>query len=192
MKKIIFTLFIAALFNPLPSHAKFFYLGTGATLLNMGKITSSDNASTSLMGELYFPVTLQLPIRISNRLSIIPNASYTPFAVKKADEVTKKIFTAGLNAAIQTNSVFQIKTGLGYLAYSISGPGGTVERSNGAGTATYALPGTQITTKSFFVDIGCGFRLGQSFRLDLDGFILGALTTRRSFTTMVSLSAGVF
>lgn len=174
------------------AQASTFFLGTGATLYNMGKITSTDDASTSLLGQFYLPLTLTASFSLNPRLKLIPQISYTPLGVKSADEITKRILTAGISTGYFTSPRTQLKTGLGLMSYSISGPGGTVQRSNGTSTSTFALPSTSVSTQTIYLDLGLAYLWGPFIRFDVDALVQGAFSSRRSFTTLISISRGVF
>ena len=167
------------------------YLGTGTFFYNMGKVTSSDDASTSLLGQFYIPLNLSMRIPLSTATSLIPNVTYTPIGSTAADSVTKKILSFGMNAMMNTH-ILDLKGGLGLLTYSISGTGGTVTRNNGASTATFYLPGSTQSSSSIFIDLGVGTSFGSDFRLDLDFIGVSMLSTRRAISTALLLSKGIF
>jgi hypothetical protein len=199
MKSVLnITLAIVSLFFATQAHAKqhsegsTLYLGTGATFYNMGKVTSSDDASTSITGQIYVPhllLSVQFPVL---GFKLMPTFTYTPLSVKASDSITKKILTAGLIAVFETSAATDLKTGLGMLVYYVGGPGGTTVLNNGTGIATFSLPSTTNSSKSVYLDLGFGFKFGRSFRLDLDALVLSALSTRRSVSTILSLSKGIF
>ena len=188
--KIAFSLLI--FFLATPSHAKRFYLGAGATFLNMGKTTSSDDASSSLTGQLFLPLTLSMHLNLNPTMNLVPYASYTPLAVTAADSVSKRMLSVGFNLSFKNSGKYQYKTGLGLLQYMISGDGSAVSRSNGTGTATFYLPGTTSSSRSIFIDLGIAYQFHESLKLDIDGMVLSALSTSRSFSTTVSVSKGFF
>lgn len=169
---------------------KTFYVGTGVTFYNMGKLTSSDNASTSLLGQLYVPhlqLTKQFP---AFGLKFLSEVSFTPLAVKASDGVSKRIFTGSVSGLFGSG-VVQLKTGFGILLYFVGGNGGAVTLNNGTSTQTFYSPGTTKSAKAFYLDLGVGFRLPSSIRIDLDLLATGALTTRRAFSTVFTLSKGI-
>ena len=167
------------------------YLGAGALLYNMGKTTSNDDASTSLMGQFYLPLTLSWRIPLSTQSNLVPNLSYTPLAVKTADLVSKKILSLGLNLTHHSSPVIDLKAGVGLLNYSISGDGGAVTRSNGGSTATFYLPGTNKTSRSLFLDLGITYRWNSTVSIDLDAIAISALSSRRAISSLISVSKGV-
>lgn len=167
-----------------------FYLGAGALFYNVGKTTTSNDASTSMLGQMYLPLTLTLKLPLTYRLNLQPNVSYTPLSVTAADSVSKKILTTGLNLGIETSPIIDLKAGLGILNYSITGDGSTVTRSNGGSTATFYLPNSTQTSKSIYVDVGITMDLPFGTRLDADAIVLNSFTTSRAFSTLVTLSKG--
>ena len=167
------------------------YLGAGAAVYNMGKTTAVDDASTSMIGEVYLPLTLGYRVPVGPGLTFVPSVSYTPIAVKTTDNLSKTLLMIGATGAWATARDLELKGGLGLLGYTISGPGGTVSRSNGVGTTTFALPGTSSTSRVVCVDLGLGYALTQKLRMDVDAAVAGALSTKRAVTAFVSLSWGV-
>lgn len=194
MKNSLFKIALALILLSIttPSHAKRFYLGAGATFLNMGKTTSSDDASTSLTGQLFIPLTLSMHLNINPTMNLVPYASYTPLAVTSADSISKRMLSVGFNLSFKNSGKYQYKTGLGLLQYMISGDGSAVTRSNGTGTATFYLPGTTSSSKSIFIDLGVAYQFHESLKLDIDAMVLSALSSARSFSTTVSISKGLF
>ncbi|NDG83695.1 MAG: hypothetical protein EBX52_01485 [Proteobacteria bacterium] len=167
------------------------YLGAGVRSYNMGKVTSSDDGSTSMVGELYLPLTLAYRIPMSGSWCLDPSISYTPLAVKTTDSISKTMLTVGLNATHAASQDFSLKSGLGLLVYSVGGPGGSVDRNNGGGTSTFYYPGNSQSSKMIYVDLGLGYQLTPGMKLDLDAAITGALSSRRAVTTTLSISWGV-
>jgi hypothetical protein len=174
------------------ANAKRLYLGAGATFFNMGKTTSSSDGATSLPGQIYLPLTLSLQLGISSRFELLPFVSYTPLAVTASDSISKRMLTTGLNLSFRNSGKYRVKGGLGLLDYQISGDGSSVTRSNGTGTSTFYLPGTSVSSKSIFVDVGLTYHFHDSLKLDLDAMILSAFSTARSVSTTLSISKGVF
>ena len=160
-------------------------------LYNMGKVTSSDDASTSMMGQFYLPLTLSWRIPLSSQSNLVPNLSYTPLSVKTSDLVSKKVLTLGLNFTHHSSPVIDLKGGIGLLNYSISGDGGAVTRSNGGSTATFYLPGTNKTSRSLYLDLGITYRWNSSVSIDLDAIAISALSSRRAISSLISVSKGV-
>lgn len=168
------------------------FLGAGAMFYNVGKTTSSNDASTSMLGQLYLPLTLTVRIPVTPFLNLQPNISYTPLAVTEADSVSKKILMTGLNLGFRKIPLVDLKAGVGILNYSISGDGSTVTRSNGTSTSTFTLPDSTVTSKSFYLDFGANWDAPFGFRLDVDAILLNAMTESRAFSTLISLSKGFF
>jgi hypothetical protein len=196
VKMKVFTVLIACMFFFYASLSfaapNRFYLGAGATFFNMGKTTSSEDASTSLIGQVYLPLTLSIRMSLNPRISLAPFASYTPLAVKDSDEVSKRILTAGVNLAWRNSGKYDLKTGLGLLSYFIGSDGSAVTRSNGTGSSTFYLPSTTISSKSIFLNLGIGYFFHENLRLDLDAMVLSALSSARSFSSTISLNKGLF
>lgn len=173
------------------SSEKMFYLGTGALFYNMGKVTSSNTASTSMLGQFYIPLTLSAKIPFTDSLAIMPVVGYTPLGAKAADSVSKKILNFGVNCAFESSPVIDLKGGLGYMVYSISGDGSAVTRSNGTSTATFYLPGSTKSSKNIYLDLGIAYRF-NGFRIDIDAIALDAFSARRAISGLFTFSMGVF
>jgi hypothetical protein len=168
------------------------FLGAGVTLHDMGKVTTASDASTSILGEAFLPLTLAYRIPSSSLWTFVPSVSYTPIPVKTTDSISKTLLMGALNGVYAVRDDLELKGGLGLLQYSIGGPGGTIQRSNGTGTSTFALPGTTSASTLLFLNFGIGYPLAQSLRLDLDAALMSALSTRRAISTTLSMSWGVF
>jgi hypothetical protein len=75
--------------------------------------------------------------------------------------------------------------GVGLLNRKIQGKGGTVQLDNGTGTATFALPGRTVQSRTITFNLGSAFNYGPS-RFALDLMIEGLTSEKRSFDIMVS------
>jgi hypothetical protein len=192
MNKKIFTLFISLLVgNAAWASDKTFYLGTGSMLYNMNKVTSANDASTSIIGQFYIPLTLTMKLKAAGKTFLIPSITYTPLGVTASDSVTKKILSGNVNALMDFGAI-EFKYGVGIMIYSISGTGGTVTRNNGGSTATFNLPGSSQSSKSILIDLGFGTEFGGDFRVDLDFLAVSALSSRRAISTTLLISKGIF
>ena len=192
MKNTIFTLFITLFVgNSAWSSDKTFYLGTGSLLYNMNKVTTSDNASTSFIGQFYIPLTLTMKLQALGKTFLMPSITYTPLGVTSSDSVSKKILAGNVNALMDFGG-FEFKYGVGIMIYTISGPGGTVTRNNGGSTATFNLPGSSQSSKSILIDLGFGTEFAGDFRVDLDFLAVSALSSRRAISTTLLISKGIF
>ena len=168
------------------------YLGAGALFYNVGKTTSTSDASTSMLGQMYLPLTLTVRVPLTPFLNLQPNISYTPMAVTEADSVSKKILMTGLNVGFRKIPLVDLKAGLGILNYSISGDGSTVTRSNGTSSTTFTLPDSTVTSKTLYLDVGATWEAPFGIRLDADVITLNALAESRAFSTLITLSKGFF
>ncbi len=191
--KISFKILLLVLFF-IPGMAraeKRLYLGAGAASYNMGKVTSSSDASTSLMGELYLPLTLSYLFPVKPTWSLEASLSMTPLSVKTTDSIAKTFVMGSLTQVFKKSFFWDLKSGVGLLNYSITGPGGSIQRSNGTGTATFYYPGSSTSSKSLFLDFGVVYHWVRDIRIDFDALILSPISTRRSFSTLLTISKGI-
>lgn len=197
MKKIFWLLFTgvfagSTFSTPANAASKTFYLGSGALFYNMSKVTSTDTADISLIGQIYIPLTLTANFSMGTGAHLETVIGYTPLGVTAADSVKKTIITLGSRYAQHLSPIFDFKGGLGVLFYSISGDGSTVTRNNGGSTATFYLPGSSQTSKSVYLDVGFGYLIGNDFKIDLDAMVVGAFSDRRAISSILTVSKGIF
>jgi hypothetical protein len=167
------------------------YLGAGTAAYNMGKVTSSSDASTSMLGELYLPLTLSYVFPVQPTWSLEASVSTTPLAVKTTDSISKKFVMGSLTQVFKRSLFWDLKSGVGLLSYSITGIGGSIQRSNGTGTATFYYPGSSTSSKNLFLDFGAVYHWIHDIRIEVDAMILSPISARRSFSTFLTISKGI-
>jgi hypothetical protein len=146
-------------------------VGIGAVAQNMGKVTTSADASKSLTGSTYLP-ELSVGWRIqSGAMGFYPSLGLTILAKKSPEGGQKKsIYTLALPAIFAAGANLELKAGPALQIYSIKGSGGTSEQNNGSSTATFYLPSGSVSSRVFYLDLGLAW-LSKQIRGDLDFLI---------------------
>ncbi len=169
------------------------YVGAGLLLQNMLSTTSSPDSSASMIGQMNLPqLSALFDLRRRGRAGLVPSISWTPFALKGGNEVERRIFVAAIPYAWSSAGGTSFKLGPGWMRYSVGSDGGTVELSNGTGTATFYLPGTHQVSGVFTLNAGLAFETGGNLRVDLDAIFPGVLSSRRSVNLMAALHWGLW
>jgi hypothetical protein len=173
-------------------NASTLYLGAGATFFGMKKNTTSETGKASLLGETYLPhVLLTVRMPFIPVLNLAATASYTPIAVKGPDNVSKRIMNLGLAQWFDVEGL-DLKAGFSYMVYSIGGNGEDRVLPNGNSTQTFYAPSTTVSSKNINLMTGIGWEFISSIRFDLDLIATSAFSQRRSFSSLLSISKGIF
>lgn len=154
---------------------------------NFGKITKVDSAASTTFGTATYPLLLKYDISIFPGTFFSPAFTYTILDRKDAADSAKVniwhlMLPFGSNFY---NDNFDWSVGVGLLNRKIQGKGGTVQLDNGTGTATFALPGRTVESRTITFNMGSAFVYGPS-RFALDLMIEGLTSEKRSFDIMFS------
>lgn len=168
------------------------YLGAGVLFQNLLTTTTSSSGSASLTGTLYLP-SLQLSATLpmggsGSGWGLAPSIYYTPLGKIQSDEVTKRLLIAQIPLYFAFNDKLNWKLGPGFQSYSVSGDGGAVTMNNGTGTAVFYRPNGSVTSTTLLIAAGISWVMDESWKLDVDVFVPGFLTTRRAYTLGLSLN----
>lgn len=106
------------------------------------------------------------------------------------DTATARLLTFAGTYHYDVGSVLDLKGGLGIWNHFLFGEGGTVTLNNGSSTQDFARPSETVATSVLFLDVGFGLRFLDRFRLDVDAYITGPLSSRRSLNMLMQLSVG--
>jgi len=169
-----------------------FYAGAGALNRNSGAVaTDATSSSKPLLAETYAQVSIAGFFDLGGNTSFSPDLHYTPIGLKESDtgETTRVLaFGARLNQTI--SSLVDLHFGPGLMFYSISGTGGTIDLSNGAGTSTFGRPDASATSTLVYWDLGAGYSL-DPVRIEFSVWVAGALSSRRTLSPALTLSWGL-
>ena len=168
------------------------YLGAGILNRNSGAVaTDATNSSLPLFGELYGQVAISAFFDLGRSFSLSPDLHYTPIGLIESDTLeTTRILAGAVRVNYSTSRTFDLHLGPGLQFYTISGEGGTIDLSNGASTTTFGRPDSSATSISIYWDGGIGFNF-DSLRIEASVWAVGLLTSRRTFSPVVSLSWGL-
>jgi hypothetical protein len=168
------------------------YLGAGALNRNSGAVaTDATSSSMPLFAEVYGQLAASAFFDLGGALSLSPDLHYTPIGITTPDtEETTRILAGAIRLNYSTSKSFDLHLGPGLQFYTISGPGGTIDLSNGASTTTFGRPDSSATSINIYWDGGLGFNY-DSLRIEASVWIAGLLTSRRTFSPVVSLSWGL-
>jgi len=164
------------------------YLEAGSSFSNMMKITKSDDASKSKLG------THQFIFSLSGRIwDFKPEFAYTILPRKGTGDTYKsRLMVIQLPYLITLVDDVDLKFGPSYWMHTISGSGGSVELSNGTGTATFYKPDRSSTAKTLGFTTGVFVNAGGGFGLDFDLNVLSPLSKRRSITAIAQLTWSLY
>jgi hypothetical protein len=156
------------------------------------KITQTKTGVGSTLGTTTYPVLLKYDFKLGNTFFFAPTLTYTPMQRSDAANSAKVtawqlILPLGTNLA---SSKFDWYIGPGTLNRTIKGSGGTTVLNNGAGTATFSLPGRSVTSQVYTVNAGTSVSFGNS-RLGLDAFVEGAMSDKRTYDLMLSYAYAI-
>jgi hypothetical protein len=168
------------------------YFGAGLLNRNSGAVaTDATNSSMPLFGEIYGQLAVSAFFDLGGALSLSPDLHYTPIGLTESDTLeTTRILAGAVRLNYATSKTFDLHLGPGLQFYTISGESGTIDLSNGASTTTFARPDSSATSINLYWDGGVGFNF-DSLRIEASVWAAGLLTSRRTFSPVVSLSWGL-
>lgn len=150
------------------------YAGLGMFFQNMMKVTESERATKSLLGEAYLP-ELVAGYRFWN---LFPTFGWTILGKKIPDgEKRRYVMRLDLPYVFPYDHETEIKAGFGMLFHRIRGGGQSVSLRNGASTSTFYVPSGNRSSATFYLSGGLGL-VRNAFRFDFD-LVLGGVFTRR-------------
>lgn len=152
------------------------YAGLGIFFQNMLKVTHSEKATRSLLGEAYAP-ELVAGYRFWN---LFPTFGWTVFGKKINDgEKRRSVMRIDLPYVFPYDPETELKAGVGMLFHRIRGDGGAVELRNGGSTSTFYVPEGNRSSSIFYLSGGLAL-VRNAFRFDFDLVLGGPFTRRRS------------
>jgi hypothetical protein len=190
IKKLLAPLFVVL--TPLTAFAyspSTFYAGLGFYSQNaLQRTTISDDGKASIYGTRSLPLVFKYDIQLSSDLYFSPEFTtsylYPRWTGDGGQKVTLTHLAFPVGAAIGSSG-WDWSAGLGILNIEIKGSGGTKQLNNGGSTATFAIPGRTVTTRT--VTLNGGLAYNEAGRWGLDLIIEGALSSnKRSQSFMFS------
>jgi hypothetical protein len=169
-----------------------FYGGVGFFNHSLLRVTSSPTGEASFFGPFYYPFFVQSFLPIGEKWFFGPSIGYTIFGRTSPDggqKMTYLYFTApfGQEFRKEEDRGWDWNFGPGLWLYTISGSGGTKVLNNGTSTATFGIPGSSQTIKTWSLNGGVGYSIKESrFAFDLVSESL--FSARRSFSFLLSFS----
>ena len=171
------------------------YFGLGILNHNAGQAsTSATNASKPYFGEVYPQATFTGMFKIDEEWAIAPSVSYGyPKKTTPEDLMTTNTAFLGVRAhRMLFFDGFDVHFGTGVLYYMMKGKGNAITLNNGSGTSTFGGPTENRTSTLIALDLGLGYQLGD-FRLDGSFIVTNVLSsTKRSYSSILSLSMEVW
>ncbi|MGK5082679.1 hypothetical protein WDW37_05180 [Bdellovibrionota bacterium FG-1] len=182
-----------------------FFVGGGVLAHNLGQYSTQPSGMTSLVSSVFPELVLSawLPVdegpwSLSPFLALTPGIPFTGatvFAHTTADGGEK---TQLLRLAVRAQRDLGLEPwsvglfgGLGVLAWTIRGMGGTIELNNGNSKSIFGLPSETSTSRVFYGELGVGVQRWR-FRWESSILMTGALSPRRAVSVTTQLSFGVF
>lgn len=186
-------LFSLGLLLPSPSYAfkhKTASLGFGYYSQNvLNKTAAKDDGSTGLLGEPSYPLNLKFDYSLTSDLFLAPVLSYTVMPRATPGDSAKVtiahlVFQFGKNFGGGGSSTFDWYVGPGLISYEIKGAGGTTVLSNGTTTATFAVPGKNISVRKVTANFGGSINFNQS-RIGLDLIVENIMSSKKRTQSMM-------
>jgi len=162
----------------LPAHAAATgpYAGLGFFFQNMLKVTESEKATRSLLGEAYFPEVVA-GYRFWN---LFPTFGWTILGKQIQDgEKRRYVMRLDLPYVIPYDAETELKAGIGMLFHRIRGEGSDISIRNGGGTSTFFVPSGNRSSAVFYLNGGLAI-VRNALRFDFDLLLGGPFTRRRS------------
>lgn len=175
---------IASFAASVTAHADpWLFAGAGVLAGPVLKVSSSDTGSAGIVPPLAFP------IEISARVwELHPSIFGTPLASGQ-DGAAIRVVALNVPYVFDLGPV-ALKAGLGLWANLRGGSGDTVTLNNGTGTANFFAPDSMHISYIWSLNAGVGSLFFNFLRVDLDAYVLGVLSSRRSIHLFLRASYG--
>jgi hypothetical protein len=190
MPKRILAPILASLFATTVAHAfgptgHSLYGHVGMLQDNFARVSTSDTGSTGLFSG---PMPA---IGIKWRLGpIMPGVTYTVLGHSAESGTSKTRVLAFEVPYLWDFALVEVKTGVAMVLTTVSGSGDIVQLNNGTGTSSFATPGRSSTSTVAAIHLGAAMTLTNPWRIDLDGWISDAFSSRRAITLFLSVGYG--
>lgn len=168
------------------------YVGLGYFSENvMGRITQSPTAAASTMGSTTYPLILKYDYQLAGGGFVSPMLTYTPLAREQAGgsaKISLLQFIIPYGGKIYESN-WDWFIGGGLVGRTVKGSGGTVQLSNGTGTATFARPGRTVESRNFLLNFGTAYNY-ELHRFAFDVNVESPLAVERTYNLMFSYAYG--
>ncbi|MCB0365537.1 MAG: hypothetical protein H6624_00445 [Bdellovibrionaceae bacterium] len=188
--------FILLTFSPTgaAAPAKALYLGGGMLNYNLTRTTTSDNASSSFLGPMFYPLQARTFWNFHSDLIMAPRFAYTLLPREAQDgaaDTTIMLFSFPLLSPLGAGGSggWDWTYGLGLMFYQVKGKGGLVTLNNGTSTSQFARPGRDTTARNMTWEMGMAYTSADSkWRTEIEALFVSLLTERRSYSLMVTVN----
>ena len=151
------------------------YFSLGVLTSSLGKVVTVPTGKKTLISEIYPTFNVSTDWHF-----LRPSMVFTILGRTLADNAgTAYQLFFNFPLFFKLKEKIELRGGPGLLFYIINGHGGTVELGNGTGTNPFATPSNTSFAKIFVLDFGISFLTDLKVDLDLDSFILDALSVSR-------------